>query len=341
MSTSIFFIMTVIFAKQLVMATGQCSDYQFQFPFYPGDSCEEIYDKNPESHQLSGYYWIFHDEGPRKVFCGMNYTGSSCEDIYNNNPETGEKSGYYRINNTIWTYCNMTAISTRSAIIALPSICASVGGEWTRVVNIDISVGGNCPSGWRKATQSGVSFCRGDGDASNICYSSSFSTNGMSYHRVCGRAKGYQKGGTSGFSGYHNGQTIDQAYSDALSITYGNSPRQHIWTYAVGHYDNSDFNFLNCPCGNGGFEAPPFVEPHYYCESGATNSVSASNYFFDDPLWDRSGCVTSSCCDSTNQPWFYRELNSTITSDIEARLCSADGFPNAGVLIEELELYIQ
>ena len=34
----------------------------------------------------------------------------SCEDIYNNNPETGNKNGYYPINNTKWTFCNMTAV---------------------------------------------------------------------------------------------------------------------------------------------------------------------------------------------------------------------------------------
>ena len=26
-------------------------------------------------------------DGPRRVYCGINYTGSSCEDIYNGNPE--------------------------------------------------------------------------------------------------------------------------------------------------------------------------------------------------------------------------------------------------------------
>ena len=54
-----------------------------------GSSCEDIYNKNPESREISGYYWI--TDGLRNVYCGMNYTGLSCEDIYNNNPETGKK----------------------------------------------------------------------------------------------------------------------------------------------------------------------------------------------------------------------------------------------------------
>ena len=37
--------------------------------------------------------------------------------------------------------------------------CSGVGGGWKRIVNINISAGDDCPSGWRKDTYSGVSFC--------------------------------------------------------------------------------------------------------------------------------------------------------------------------------------
>ena len=89
----IYYIATMILTKELVIATDQYTEYHFKSP---GVSCEDIYNKNPQSHDGSGYYWI--TDGPSRVYCGMNYTGSSCEDIYNNNPETGDKSGYYRIN---------------------------------------------------------------------------------------------------------------------------------------------------------------------------------------------------------------------------------------------------
>ena len=36
----------------------------------------------------------------------------------------------------------------------------SVGGGWRRIVNINVSAGGDCLGEWRKATQSGVDFCR-------------------------------------------------------------------------------------------------------------------------------------------------------------------------------------
>ena len=346
MMLSVYYIITMIFTKELVECTDQCKDYHFQSPFYPGDSCEDIYNKNLVSQDKSGYYWIL--DGPRKVYCGMPYTGSSCEDIYNNNPETCDKSGYYRINNNQWTYCNMTEIAITAGDFIptctgdfIPT-CAGVGGGWRRIINIDISAGDDCPSGWRKDTYSGVSFCRVVDDTRSACYSAYFSTNGKSYQRVCGRARGYHKGHASGFNPYHNrGQTIDGYYASGLMITYG-SPRQHIWTYVIGRLDNHISTCCNCPCTVGGGSAPPsFVGANYYCESGAANVTSTSAYYFNDPLWDGSGCITSNCCATPTQPWFYSELSGTTTSNIEARICSYYYFVNGSPLIDQLELYIQ
>ena len=97
------YIITMILTKELVMATEQCEDYHFQSPFFPSESCEEIYNRNPETHDKPGYYWILHVDRPHRVYHEMTYTGSSCEDIYNNNVEIHDKSGYYRINNNHWT----------------------------------------------------------------------------------------------------------------------------------------------------------------------------------------------------------------------------------------------
>ena len=332
----IFPVITMIFTTALVMATtDQCGVYEFKSPFYPGESCEDIYNKNAESHERSGYYWI--TDGPSRVYCGMTYTGSSCEDIYYNNPETGDKSGYYRMNNNQWAYCNMTSIAN-----GIVSSCANVGGEWKRIVNIDISAGDDCPSGWSKDTHSGVSFCRAGVDHGGTCSSAYFSTNGTSYQRVCGRARGYQKGLVNGFYSYnHLSQTIEGYYVEGLSITYGH-PRQHIWTYAVGRHDNRQAVFENCPCAQGGGPAAPsFAGTNWYCESGGTDVRNSSAYYFDDPLWDGSGCITSNCCDTPNQPWFYTELSEATTSAIEARICGIDMFRSGNPLVDQLELYIQ
>jgi len=78
-----------------------------------------------------------------------------------------------------------------------------------------ISAGDDFPDEWRKATHSGVSFCK-------VCSSASFSTNGRSYQRVCGRARGYQKGDTLTFyaSASFLNKIIDQDCVSGLSITY-------------------------------------------------------------------------------------------------------------------------
>ena len=215
------------------------TNYNYQ-SFLPGKSCENIYNSNKGSHNSPGYYWI-----TSRVYCGMNYTGSSCEDIYKGFPETQNKSGYYhmKVNNRYqWTHCNMSTITVRGDFI---STCAGVGGGWRRIANIDISAGDDCPGEWRKATQSGVSFCRvASDDARFTCPSANFSTNGISYQRVCGRARGYQKGYTWGFYGTHPSysRTIDQDYVSGLSITFSSNPRQHIWTFASGFFETYNQN---------------------------------------------------------------------------------------------------
>ena len=432
----IYYIVTMILTKELVIATDQCTEYQFKAPFFPGVSCEDIYNKNPESHNCSGYYWIvkrvfcgmtytgsscnyiynkypeIYKNNPKeksgyyrlsnnqwtycniteiatkddnficnyatvevikstyqsflpgqscesiynnnaeshewsgyywitsdRAYCGMNYTGSSCEDIYNNNPETDDKSGYYRINDNQWMYCNMTAIAANGDFI---TTCAGVEGRWRRIVAINISAGDDCPGEWRKATQSGVSFCRVASDSlSQTCSSANFSTNGISYQRVCGRARGYHKGGTVAFYGSQPGyrNSIEESYVSGLSITYSSNPRKHIWTYAAGRGERYN-NPWNCPCSTyGGYSSPSFVGNHYYCESG-TDIARDRIYYLNDALWDGAGCVDS-CCDNPIQPWFYRQLNQTTQDDIEGRICDEGPYRIEATLIDQLELYIQ
>ena len=246
----------LIIQLTLVVAQ-QCSEYQFDIPFFPGASCEDIYNKNPQSHEMSGYYWIL--DGPSRVYCGMSYTGLSCEDIYLNNQATREKSGYYRIINNNWMFCNMDAV--RDALFRgdLITSCAGVEGVWSRIGNFDIAAGDNCPSPWITIMYNGANYCTGS--ASNFgCYSVRYSTNATSYQRVCGRASVYPKDTPDSF----NNRGIDSTYIDGISITHGN-PRQHIWTYA--------FQFGSCP------NPASFVGTHYSCEV-TVNSVSTLPWFY-------------------------------------------------------------
>ena len=232
----------------------------------------------------------------------------------------------------------MTAITANGDFI---STCAGVGGRWRRIVNINISVGDDCLGDWRKATQSGVSFCRVASDDGYTCSSANFSTNGISYQRLCGRAKGYQKGDTFAFYGtYPNyDRSIDEDYVPGLSITYSSNPRQHIWTFASGG-GKKFINRFNCPCTiTAAYSPPSYVGSSYYCESASLYVYNYDTYFFNDTLWDGAGFIDS-CCDDTTQLWFYHQLNQITQDDIEARICAYGPFWCRSTLIDQLELYI-
>ena len=48
----IYYIVTVILTKQLVIATDNCTEYQFKTPYsYVGESCEDIYNQEVTSGQ--------------------------------------------------------------------------------------------------------------------------------------------------------------------------------------------------------------------------------------------------------------------------------------------------
>ena len=320
------------YIKKVVVADDQCFSYEFESPFFPGISCEDIYMKNPQSRNKSGYYWI--TDGPSNVYCGMNYTGLSCEHIYNNNHETGNNNGYYPINNNHWTFCNMTAIAAGLFTFS----CAGVGGEWKRIASYNISAGDDCPTGWSKSSLNDVSFCRSPSN-NRGCYSTILSTNHMVYQRVCGRARGYQKGSPDAFE---HGGSIDSFYVDGLSITHG-SPRQHIWTYAAGVSESANSAPSRCPCASPLGSLPPsFVGSNYYCESGVEGSQEISIYYLSDPLWDGNNCSSgNNCCSNIILPWFQYQLSQSTEDDIEVRICRSEDFNNEEILIDILELYIQ
>ena len=65
-----------------------------------------------------------------------------------------------------------------------------------RIADLDTSRGDDCPSGWTNITTP-VPACRG---LNTGCYSTTFSTLGISYSKVCGMAVGYQKSTPDGFA---------------------------------------------------------------------------------------------------------------------------------------------
>ena len=219
--------------------------------------------------------------------------------------------------------------------------CGDTGG-WRRVAYLDMrDPNTTCPSGWQLAGHS-KRTCGRVSSGSLTCDSVFFPVRGGGdYTRVCGRIIGYQYSYTDAFEAYNGGDamTIDDAYVSGVSLTHG-SPRQHIWTFAAGISEASPNRNDICPCDTNNFIAvPPFVDRYYFCESGA-NLGSRSGFLGDDPLWDGEGCSTSStCCSFNDPPYFNKQLLSSTSDDIEARICQLDDGEDTP--IEIIELYVQ
>jgi len=173
------------------------------------------------------------------------------------------------------------------------------------------------------------------------CYPASFSVNGTYYHKICGKARGYQRYTTDAFN--TKSKDINGAYVDGLSITLG-KPRKHVWTYAASGTEVGPNNGC-CPCAAlPGLAPHAFIGDHYYCESGfAGVGSTAAVYYTSDPLWDGNGCVeaNNNCCANAGMPWFYRVFPNAQKDDIEVRICTNQVFADEAVAVDQLQLFVQ
>ena len=259
-----------------------------------------------------------------------SYIPSSCEDVKDNWPNS--VSGYYNI-------ASMNG-STRSVYCHMGLLCnTSTTGAWTRIAYLNMSdPTQNCPSSsfgvYSSNHYRGCGFSSSSHTGCN--YRLHFSPPSSGYQEVCGRVIGYQYGQSYGFS---SSTSIDNTYVDGLSLTYGAAQRKHIWTFGVGLYDNVASSY-NCPCSSGRPQSvPPFVGNDYFCESGNSEALWSTKYYYSDALWDGAGCgsLEGRCC--IGAPWFYRDLETQISDSIEMRLCSrtSSGSP----VIVSYEIYVK
>ena len=234
-----------------------------------------------------------------------------------------------------------------------PSLLLSQG--WTRVAYLDMTNSSHqCPAGWQTYTTPKRTCGRNSNTFS--CRSVLYPTNGVSYSHVCGRIIAYQFCQTLAFWLYNSDptRTIDDPYLDGISITHGNNPREHVWSFASAYYESyASTSDQTCPCtntdnnDNPNILIPPFVGDDYFCDTGTVTdpgSCSLANDFFtDDPLWDGEGCgPTSTCCELNNAPWFCKTLpvSQPVTDDIEVRTCGSHSSSARDVPIELIELYV-
>ena len=224
--------------------------------------------------------------------------------------------------------------------------CGGTGG-WRRAVYLDMTdPNTDCPSGWNETGYS-KRTCGRARDDPHTCDSVTFPVSGGEYSQVCGRIRAYQKGLTSGFYGYSHGyNTTDDAYFTGVAVMHG-SPRQHIWTFAAGAWENGTWHRV-CPCDSGyGISIPPFVGEDYFCESGYIYpGYGGAKLFYilhsNDTLWDGRDCYsTSTCCSLHNPPYFTKPLKTSTTDDIELRMCHYFDHRYENVAVELVEMYVK
>ena len=246
-------------------------------------------------------------------------------------------SGYYWIqgeSGAVEVYCEM---GTNNAF--------GQSGGWMRIANVDMRKNQTqCPPGLVYNVTEGRRLCRKPSLAPG-CSSTTFSTQGVRYEKVCGKVIGYQYYQPYGFGPSRFTPGINQTYVDGVSLTHG-SPQQHVWTFADAtdetHEPNHDH--VTCPCLHPSLTftgvIPGFVGEDYYCETGSRNEAE-QRYYFDDPLWDGEGCEGENECCDRGGPWFCKQLPQPTQDDIEMRVCTNSRDSDEDTVLEQIELYTQ
>ena len=274
-------------------------------------------------------------EDPFPPLTAEDNPARSCRALHDRNPDA--PSDYYWIGKAgspaLKMYCDMTRT------------CGNLTGGWMRVANINMTnISQQCPSGLTLIS-SPKRLC--DVTHSNHCNSNSFSTQGGEYTHVCGRVIGYQNHVPVAF---HYGYSFDAPYLYGVSLTHGQNPRKHIWTFA-GASDESTYRpSLKCPCSNTAISpqprTPSYIGNDYFCDTALSvryNSVPRVLQT-SKPLWDGDGCgYFDTCCSfpggTSTPPWFAKDLPSPTADDIEMRVCRPD--TDGSTPIEIVELYVQ
>ncbi len=175
----------------------------------------------------------------------------------------------------------------------------------------------------------------------------------VNYSRVCGRVIGYQYRLPAAFTNVQgtnsNHDNIDSPYYVyGVSLTHGQNPRKHIWTFAGAPDEYTNNPAWKCPCINTNISPPPripsFVGSDYFCDTALTTYSTSRTLYTSDPLWDDEGCgPNNACCSdpeaSVHPPWFIKDLPSHTSEDVEMRLCSPSS--SGSTPIKRVELYVQ
>ncbi len=195
---------------------------------------------------------------------GSQNPASSCQELYT----YSKPSGYYWVKSgpsslAVKVYCDMDRVCG----------CNAGSRGWMKVADIDMTKQLQCPEGFKLITRTTPPYrtC-GRPDSLVGCVSTSFAVNGLRYSRVCGRVVGYQVGSPDAF--HYQSRGLESQYVSGISLTHGQSPRNHIWTFAGAVNEASRYRTSVCPCSYSGSTAsvPSFVGNDYFCDSGIRGS---------------------------------------------------------------------
>ncbi len=143
----------------------------------------------------------------------------------------------------------------------------------------------HCPTRFRKI-ETPIRTCGRPGSG---CYATTYPVDGIAYSRVCGKIKAYQQYSPDAFHPYssNRARTIDDQYVDGVSLTHGQNPRKHIWTFANA-LDEVRSAANVCPCTKTDTPytgvVPHFVGNDYFCDTGEavtllqTSSTARTHY---------------------------------------------------------------
>ena len=282
--------------------------------------------------------------GPSQEIFTESNPAASCKVIYD--AYSDAKSDYYWIKTSsgsaVRVYCKMDAN------------CTGYTGGWMRVAHIDMrNSSHHCLSGLTLRARSSNPRRMCDRTTGG-CARNRFSVHGLRYRHVYGRIIAYQSGYPIAFHYQYN--SIDRAYVYGVSLTHGQNPRKHIWTFAGAADETTNNPTYKCPCINRNLSPslmhiPSFIGNDYFCDTSLSNAYGSytKGFYPNDPLWDGQGCGANNvCCSVSNlcnnsPPWFIKHLSSFTTDNIEMRVCrpNTDGGVDGSTPIEIVELYVQ
>ena len=303
------------------------------FGHCPADNCSQILNSFQDGVlHLSNYYWLNVPNGEvTEIYCNratMQPEYESCVQVYKLNFPSGVYNIRRSRSSPVTVYCDH-------------SVREECGDHfWFKVASYNFtSTNSSCPSEWNQLT----SPVRGCGRiATSGCNSVTFSVQGHTYDRVCGRVIAIQRGHSDAFHQVFRG--IDRNYVDGVSITHDLQPRNHLWTFAASPGDNFPNAFSMCRCRSPIARHPTFVGNDYFCDTGTRVWSSTPQDYPEDPLWDGEGCSDqplNTCCAFNNPPWFTTVLPSPVNNDIDVRICGFTTPTEQDTIITMLDLYVQ